>query len=48
MAEILPWLRDRVDEIRRSSAQPVSWREYQLLVAIVALTVLVGVATLAK
>jgi hypothetical protein len=39
MADIVPWLRDRVDEIRRSNAQPVSGREYHLLVAIIALAV---------
>jgi hypothetical protein len=48
MAEIVPWLRDRVDEIRRSNAQPVSRREYRLLVAIIALSVLIGVVALGR
>jgi hypothetical protein len=48
MADVVPWLRDRVDEIRRSNTQPVSGREYHLLVAIIALAVLIGVSTLVK
>jgi hypothetical protein len=48
MGAIIPWLRDRVDEIRRSNAQPVSWREYHLLVAIISLAVLIGVVVLGR
>jgi hypothetical protein len=40
MAAVRPWFRDRVNQLRESSCQPVTSREYHLLVAMIAFAVL--------
>lgn len=48
MVQILPWVRERLDDLRRTNTEPVSWQEYQLLVAMTAFAVFIGVISLFK
>lgn len=48
MAALRPWVQDRVNQLRQSTCQPVTTREYHLVVAMIAFAVVGGVIALIR
>lgn len=48
MTALRPWLADRINQLRESNTQPVTRREYHLLVAMIGFAVLIGLIALLK